>query len=828
MTASARIGALAAARLLAGLRLRRGLNQVQASFSMWRRRKAADGKDFGKDSGKDSGNDKGTPRTGTAGKAKLGWLLGGLIGLSMLFGAFNISAQALLNMQRVLGVAPAPAAKTYDWKAEQSRPDVSKAYDWKAEQLRPDAAARDRSEVGGLAAGVLQAVALEIVILLLATLFLSLGAGDLAKPDWDLEWLVTLPVSLFTLLAVRIAERTFLTGGLLLLWPFLAMAAWYAGHELSAALGVGLLAAIPLTAIVATLRTLVDTGLRLRVGPAKLRNLQAILGVAAALLLYLGMSAGTSPHSYIMDWAPAVPAWAFWTPPGLATAVVAGMGPGSQSAGTALLALAAQVAVIAAAGLAVLMHQLRAGVVGSGSRESGRRPAAARAPAAASRTAAGARRLLTPVQVRELVLLSRDRNFLVQSLVLPVLVIGSQILINTGSDIWAGAWSSAAGLAAIGFFMAAYALMFSAFQTLNTEGNALWILYSVPHPLESVLRQKAVLWSTVCLAYPVAIFAFALAMGRPPLDVLGLGLVTLAGVPIFAVIATALGVFASDPLAQMVHRRVRPSYTWLYMLLAGLYSYAIFASTVWQRAGLMTLTGLLGLALWQKARDHLPYLLDPAASPPARVSLSDGLIAGMIFFVLQGLVSGILVLRWQQVTGGVVLIAFGVAGATTYLLMNFAFWRLKSVGVPRTFGAGGLRAGAWGAAAGVVAGLAGVIYVQIAQHTALFESTRQSGVVGPDDGLWLLVLVVAAAPIFEEFIFRGLIFGGLRRTLGLGLSVLASAAIFAVVHPPFAVIPVFGLGLATALVYDRTRLLIGPIAAHAVYNAMVVGYQFLP
>jgi hypothetical protein len=98
---------------------------------------------------------------------------------------------------------------------------------------------------------------------------------------------------------------------------------------------------------------------------------------------------------------------------------------------------------------------------------------------------------------------------------------------------------------------------------------------------------------------------------------------------------------------------------------------------------------------------------------------------------------------------------------------------------------------------------------------------------GPGDRLWLLVLVVAAAPVFEEFIFRGLIFGGLRRTLGLAVSVLASAAIFALVHPPIAVIPVFGLGVVAALVYDRTRLLIGPMAAHAVYNAAVVGYQFV-
>jgi membrane protease YdiL (CAAX protease family) len=371
--------------------------------------------------------------------------------------------------------------------------------------------------------------------------------------------------------------------------------------------------------------------------------------------------------------------------------------------------------------------------------------------------------------------------------------------------------------------------MFSAFQTLNTEGNALWVLYSVPHPIERVLRQKAILWAVVCLVYPLAVFAFALVTGRASAEMLGLAPVILAGVPIFAVIATALGVFACDPLAIVVQRRLRPSYMYLYMLLAGLYAYAIFASTVWQRAGAMVLTALLALALWQKARDHLPYLLDPSASPPARVSLSDGLVAAMMFFVVQGLVGAIFVLGGQkEPTGRALLIGFTIAGAATFLLMRFVFWRLKSEGVPRTFGAGYGRALALGAGGGAVAALGAFAYLVLARHTSLLEGARESVLVGVQDQLWIAVLAVAAAPIFEEFIFRGLIFGGLRRTLGLTVSVLASAAIFALVHPPVSVIPVFGLGVAAALVYARSGLLLAPIAAHAVYNAAMVALHLLP
>jgi membrane protease YdiL (CAAX protease family) len=214
-----------------------------------------------------------------------------------------------------------------------------------------------------------------------------------------------------------------------------------------------------------------------------------------------------------------------------------------------------------------------------------------------------------------------------------------------------------------------------------------------------------------------------------------------------------------------------------------------------------------------------------------RVSLSDGLIAALLFFVLQELVALPYLMSGQKLTGRVLLIAFSAAGLTTFLLMRFVYARLKAEGVPRVFGRGWVGALAWGAGGGAAAALAALAYLLLARNTPLFDKARETVVVGAGDGLdplWIGLMAVVAAPIFEEFIFRGLIYGGLRRTLGLTLSVLASAAIFALVHPPAGVIPVFGLGIAAALVYERKRMLIGPIAVHAVYNAAVFGFQFLP
>jgi membrane protease YdiL (CAAX protease family) len=90
---------------------------------------------------------------------------------------------------------------------------------------------------------------------------------------------------------------------------------------------------------------------------------------------------------------------------------------------------------------------------------------------------------------------------------------------------------------------------------------------------------------------------------------------------------------------------------------------------------------------------------------------------------------------------------------------------------------------------------------------------------------WLIPLAVVAAPIFEEFIFRGLIFGGLRRTFGGWSSALACAGIFAIVHPHLSVVPVFVMGVVAARVYDRAGMLLAPMLVHAGYNAAVTVLQ---
>ena len=92
-------------------------------------------------------------------------------------------------------------------------------------------------------------------------------------------------------------------------------------------------------------------------------------------------------------------------------------------------------------------------------------------------------------------------------------------------------------------------------------------------------------------------------------------------------------------------------------------------------------------------------------------------------------------------------------------------------------------------------------------------------------GAWPVVLAtlvdtVVLTPVFEEVIFRGLLFGALRRRLGPAGAALVSAAVFALAHG-YGVLgfaAVFWSGLLWAWAYEQTGSLAPSITAHAVDN----------
>jgi hypothetical protein len=140
---------------------------------------------------------------------------------------------------------------------------------------------------------------------------------------------------------------------------------------------------------------------------------------------------------------------------------------------------------------------LRHGVVNSGSRESVRRvPQGAATPAALNAACGMAVQRPVADQAPRAALLSRDRNFLFQTLLLPIIVVGSQIVfngkLNSLSD-WANTHAGSRRRLRPGCLRADAVGLPDAQQ----RGHVLWLLYTVPRSIESVLKEKAQLWGVL-------------------------------------------------------------------------------------------------------------------------------------------------------------------------------------------------------------------------------------------------------------------------------------------------------------------------------------------
>lgn len=94
----------------------------------------------------------------------------------------------------------------------------------------------------------------------------------------------------------------------------------------------------------------------------------------------------------------------------------------------------------------------------------------------------------------------------------------------------------------------------------------------------------------------------------------------------------------------------------------------------------------------------------------------------------------------------------------------------------------------------------------------------------PPEALGALVLaVVVMAPLAEEALFRGLLYGGLRSRIGPVLAALVSAAVFGAAHMNGSLfLPLAVAGLLLALVYERSRSLWPSTVAHATLNGLAV------
>lgn len=89
--------------------------------------------------------------------------------------------------------------------------------------------------------------------------------------------------------------------------------------------------------------------------------------------------------------------------------------------------------------------------------------------------------------------------------------------------------------------------------------------------------------------------------------------------------------------------------------------------------------------------------------------------------------------------------------------------------------------------------------------------------------IWPVLLMAILPPVSEELGFRGLIYGGLRRSLSVGETFLVSSFAFAMLHLSIPMLLThFPLGLYFCWLRHRSGSLWPPIFAHACHNFGVV------
>ncbi|MHC4715527.1 MAG: hypothetical protein ACYS5V_01020 [Planctomycetota bacterium] len=455
---------------------------------------------------------------------------------------------------------------------------------------------------GPAAARMVPAVAALLIFCCVALLVMSLGSGnrDLGQVHWHMQWLFTFPVRARAIFLGQVLESSVLSPAVwIVVFPLLLAVYWSAGYA-GWALLLAPVVTVPVALLMGSCRMLAETFLRRRLSRKRLKSCQAaftVLGIIClmSLLFLINVRPLPGPVGKALGFAPS---WLAWTPLG-APALLCGRP----------LPVVWPLAVTALWGAALTWGAIRAaewlvrdGLMGStgayqGAR--GRRSGVARCG------------LLKGILGKEIRLLLRDRNFFVQTLITPLLVIGFQVVVQGYNlrRVRAGFGSPAA--AAIAFGVGAYVLMFGGFHALGSEGKTVWLLYTVPRRLDALLARKARLWGTVGLCYAAAALIPAWIL-KPPgtlTDVIS-ALMALVGIYIQAFLAVSLGAMGVDVLEPNPQRRVRSGWFFAYMFLAGIYGVGVYCPWLALKPVIVALWCLMAWGIWRKMAARLPYLLD--------------------------------------------------------------------------------------------------------------------------------------------------------------------------------------------------------------------------
>jgi membrane protease YdiL (CAAX protease family) len=505
--------------------------------------------------------------------------------------------------------------------------------------------------------------------------------------------------------------------------------------------------------------------------------------------------------------------------------VLEGWGPSPSLWQAALSATAVGIALTALAG-ALVAWAIRHGLQGRSAD-----PVEPRAGTTPQRVL-----LRDPVHRKELLWFRRDAGAWVQTLLVPMTLVLYNLfqmrLLLKGA---VGTWHGVCGIATLvgSFFLASLGP-----KSLASEGSALWIPLTWPIGLERLLETKARFWWMLSLG--ISGIGFAMAWVRFPGDALPIALAAVSWVAFSLALARKSVTLVQVPTSSGEIDRAPQARQWVVFLGTMSFSSGLLSGN-WHAMVLgLAFSILSAAALWQDLRVRLPHLFDPWSEPiPEAPTLMHSLLAilGMVEAVaIIGSVARAFAappLQWMVTT-----VTYGAVGGITWIILSLflsgrgvrpeSLWTWEHAGPAMP---GTLRRILVGVCLGGVLGAAALGYQEfVAGWPALFGEREDAGRLLTANDVhrgWLLATVVILAPWTEEFLFRGMFFRALDRAWGPTRALWASAAFFAVYHPPVAWLPVFCMGLASAWLFRRSGRLVPCALLHMTYNAVVTSPWWL-
>ena len=229
----------------------------------------------------------------------------------------------------------------------------------------------------------------------------------------------------------------------------------------------------------------------------------------------------------------------------------------------------------------------------------------------------------------------------------------------------------------------------------------------------------------------------------------------------------------------------------------------------------------------------------PGGSRARAVGVAVGLaVVAFVVSLVAGVVLAVPVFVYGLDVGSApVFLGLTAAGQVAFLAVALGYARRYGLPVrierPTRRQAGLVAAGVVAAVAVAVGGTFALAALDLLPGSVIGEAAADDPVVLIGLAALSVVLIAPA----EEFLFRGVIQGRLRRAFGPAGAVAGSSLVFGSMHLANYTGSVVGVlagalliaavGAVFGALYERTRNLAVPIAVHALYNALLLGVGFL-